>query len=78
MESIWAQSSKLAASIHGQIPEEARGSLLEEVCSGHCALVKAFSKREVLQQLYPFPECIFIPFHFSLSCLFSEYLSVGA
>ena len=31
MESIWAQSSALAGSINGQIPEEAKGGLLEEV-----------------------------------------------
>jgi len=33
MESIWAQSSALAGSINGQIPEEAKGGLLEEVAN---------------------------------------------
>lgn len=28
---IWAQSSELAASISGQIPDESKGGLLEEV-----------------------------------------------
>ncbi|KAG0569002.1 hypothetical protein KC19_6G058400 [Ceratodon purpureus] len=32
-ESIWAQSSKLASSINGQIPDESKGGLLEEVAN---------------------------------------------
>lgn len=31
MDSIWAQSSELAASVNGLIPDEFKGGLLEEV-----------------------------------------------